>query len=176
MSPAVRGFVDYFADLGPRWGLPADVCRVHAYLYVTARTISEDEIGAALSLDKTHLRDALTFLADYHVISGDGATQWRTSDDPWDLLIRGLEERSRRELPSALAALGECHKTALSDPDAGSASADRIARMLALVEDLAAIEGQAHRLSPQVLRGLAGMSGRAARFFDRMFPAKGGKP
>ena len=38
-----------------------------------------------------------------------------------------------------------------------------------LVEDLAAIDMQARRLSPQRLRQLVGIGGRAARFIDRTF-------
>lgn len=174
-SSAVRRFVDYFSDLGPRWGLPAEACRVHAYLYLCAKPVPEKDIATALALETEQLTKALAFLVDYRIVDSLGSKSWRTSGDPWDMLLRGLEQRRRRELPSALSTLRECRCEALAEPAAGQSVAGQIGKMLELVEDLAAIDTQAKRLSPQTLRGLVGISGRAARFIDRAFGTKRGR-
>ena len=78
-APAVQHFVDYFGELGPRWGLPADACRVHAYLYVVAAPVTEARVRTALSLDAEQLTAALAFLIDYRMAEQLGAARWRTS-------------------------------------------------------------------------------------------------
>jgi hypothetical protein len=50
-----------------------------------------------------------------------------------------------------------------------------MAKMRDLAEDLAAIEAQARHLSPRVLRGLVGVTGRAARAVDRAFGTRRGR-
>jgi DNA-binding transcriptional regulator GbsR (MarR family) len=164
-------FVDYFGDLGARWGLPVEACRVHAHLYLTVRPSDENEILAALSIEKTVLSDALSFLVDYGLVSHGGPGSWRTSSDPWEMLVRGLDERRKRELPLALSTLQRCHTDALAE----RRSAEQIGKMLRLVEDLAAIDARTRNLSPVLLRGIVGASGRAARLLDRVFGPEQGR-
>lgn len=171
--PAVQRFVDYFGGLGSRWGLPAEACRVHAYLYLVAKPVPEEDIATVLSLEAEQLNNSLAFLVDYRMVNRLGSGRWRTSGDPWDMLLRGLEQRRRRELPSALSLLRECHRDALAEPAATQSVAGQIGKMIELVEDLAAIDAQAKRLSPQIVRGLVGILGRAARIMDRALGPKG---
>jgi DNA-binding transcriptional regulator GbsR (MarR family) len=168
LSSAGRRFVDYFGELGARWGLPSDACRIHAYLYTVAEPVSESSIAHALEYEPAQVADALAFLLDYRMAQRTGQG-WRTSDDPWAMLAGGLEERRRRELAPALAILGACHREALSDGQTDPAAVRQMGKMLALAESLAALDAQVQRLSPQVLRGLVDVSGRAARFMDRTF-------
>jgi DNA-binding transcriptional regulator GbsR (MarR family) len=176
LPTAMQRFVDYFGDLGPRWGLPAVACRVHAYLYLVAHPLPEGDIAAALELDGAELEEALSFLADYHMAAGTKGTAWHSSGDPWDMLLSGLEQRRRRELPEALTTLRDCHRDALAERNGGRAVAGQMAKMLALAEDLAAIDAGARHLSPRVLRGLVGIGGRAARSIDRVLGTRRGRP
>ena len=176
LPTAMQRFVDYFGALGPRWGLPAAACRVHAYLYLVARPVPEGDIAAALELDGAELEEALGFLADYRMAEGSRGAAWHSSGDPWDMLLSGLEQRRRRELPEALSTLRDCHREALAAHDGGRAVAGQMAKMLALAEDLAAIDAGARHLSPQLLRGMVGLGGRAARTVDRIFGARRGRP
>jgi len=174
LAPAVESFVAFFGALGPRWGLEADACRVHAYLYLLGRAVSEREIGPALALDEAGLGKALSYLAEYHMADQTSPSLWRTGNDPWDMLLGGLEERRRREIGPALATLRDCHHAAVADRAADPGVGQRIGKLLVLVEDLAVIDSQARRLSPQLLRGILGISSRAARLVDRTFgPRKG---
>ena len=165
-SPAMRRFVDYFGALGRRWGLPSEACRVHAHLYLVARPATEEDLGAALGLDKDAVKNALAFLVDYRMIKRAGNSSWRTGGDPWDLLAGGLEERRRRELIPALATLSRCRDEALTDGKTNGVAARQIGKMLELVEGLASLDIQARRLSPRLLRGLVGLSSRTARIMD----------
>src|ERR1700688_1522763 len=92
-SPALERVIAYLAELGPRWGLPADACRVHGYLYLVARPVNKDELCANLKLSETALAHILDWLADFRLIEPVRGGGWRTGSDPWDLMMRALQER-----------------------------------------------------------------------------------
>ncbi len=173
LSQAVHSFVEYFAALGPRWGLDADACRVHAYLYLLGRAAADQEIASALGFDGIRVNAALAYLAEFRMIDQTGSL-WLTGGDPWDMLVRGLEERRRREIGPALSTLRTSYRTAADDASGDPGIQLRIGKLLTLVEDLAALDGQARRLPPALLRGIVGMSGRAARLVDRAFGSRKG--
>lgn len=162
----MRRFVDYLGELGPRWGLPSIPCRVHGYLYAIAKPATEADLRGALSVKGPELAQALVWLTDYRLVSHkDGS--WRTDSDPWELLLRALEERRRREIDPALVLLRDCQREMMADDAGGRTASAQIAKLIALVEDLAAIDMQARRFSPQTLRRLVGLGGRVGRLIDR---------
>lgn len=166
LPPPMRRFIDYLGELGPRWGLPACACRVHGYLYAIARPATEPDLRGALDLKGPELAEALAWLGDFRLAtSANGA--WRTNTDPWELLLRGLEERRRREIDPALDLLRGCQRDMAATDADGKMARAQIAKMIALVEDLAAIDVQARRLSPQTLRRLVGLGGRVGRLINR---------
>jgi DNA-binding transcriptional regulator GbsR (MarR family) len=175
-TSSMKTFIDYFGDLGARWGLDANACRVHAYLYLMARPAIATEIAEALAFDAASVDAALAYLAEWRMATPSGTDRWSVGADPWQMLFAGLEERRRRELAPALSTLRACRADAVRDETVAPAIRRRIGKVLDLVEDIAAIDLQARRLSPAVLRGLVGLSGRAARFMDRTLGGhKGGR-
>jgi DNA-binding transcriptional regulator GbsR (MarR family) len=164
-ASATRRLADYLGELGPRWGLPAGACRVHGYLYVVARPMSEATLREALALDATALAEALTWLVDYRLVERAEDARWRTDRDPWELVMRALDERRQRELGPALTLLRACQRD-LRDAGEHVAQA-QVGKLLALVDDIAAIDAQARRLSPRALRQMVGIGGIAARLIDR---------
>src|SRR5262249_45207601 len=147
VSPAMRRLIDFLGELGPRWGLPPGACRLHGYLYLVARPATEVDLVAAAGLADGGLADALAWLSDYGLIERTPAGAWRTESDPWELMMRALEERRRREIAPALALLRDCRHAALAEAGRDRAVALQIDKLLALAEDLAAIDMQARRLS-----------------------------
>src|ERR1700692_1383762 len=115
MPAAIRRVIDFLGELGSRWGLPADACRIHGYLYLAARPMTAAELRAALAIDDAVLAPALAWLADYRLIERVRGEAWRTGNDPWDLVMRALDERRRREIVPALTLLRE-------SPDGGAAA------------------------------------------------------
>jgi DNA-binding transcriptional regulator GbsR (MarR family) len=164
--------IDYLRDLGPRWGLPAEACRVHGYLYLVARPVAESELGDTLELNDLVLAEALAWLADYGLIKPAPPGAWRTDRDPWELMVRALEERQRREVGPALDLLRDCRRAALAERGRDRVVAVQIGKLLDLAEDLAAISVQAQRVSPTTLRRMVGLGGLAARFIDRTLGRK----
>jgi DNA-binding transcriptional regulator GbsR (MarR family) len=166
---AMRQLVDFLGELGSRWGLPTDACRVHGYLYLLARPVPEIDIRNAVGLDESVVGSSLAWLADYRLVQRVDPSTWRTDSDPWDLMIRALEERQRREVAPALDVLRDCHRAMLAESGHDRVVATQIGKLRALVEDLAAIDMQARRLPPKALRQMVGMGAFAARLLDRTF-------
>ena len=170
LSDPMRAFVDYFAELGPRWGLDALTCRVHALLYLLDGPAAEREIVDALDVAPKDLADALADLADWKMVRRSEDGRWDAGGDPWELMVAGLEQRRQREIEPARDMLTRCETDARRDVGTPPGVAGRIADMRALVEDLAAIDLQARRLSPKRMRQMIGIGGRAARVLNRTLP------
>ena len=162
----MRRFIDYLGELGPRWGLPSNPCRVHGYLYVIARPATEDELRGAAGLEGSELAEALAWLAEHRLVTNaDGS--WRTDSDPWVLLLRALEERRRREIDPALDLLRACQREMGTASATDKTASIQIGKLITLVEDLADINMQARRLSPHTLRRIISVGGRVGRLIDR---------
>ena len=166
-SPALDRVIDFLGDLGPRWGLPEDACRVHGYLYLLARPIAQADLRAALDLSETALSQALGWLVEYRLVERLRTDTWRTGSDPWELMMRALEERQRREIGPALDLLRDTRRAALAEGGPCRAVAAQIGKLLRLAEDLDAISNQAQRLSPATIRQMVGLGGFAARVLNR---------
>jgi hypothetical protein len=67
----------------------------------------------------------------------------------------------------ALDLLRACQADLQKDTGAGRIANNQIAKLIALAEDLAAIDVQARRLSPGTLRRLVGFGGRVGRLLGR---------
>jgi DNA-binding transcriptional regulator GbsR (MarR family) len=169
LPPSARRIIDFLGELGSRWGLPAEACRIHGYLYLVAKPLTEAELRAALAVDDAVLVPALAWLADYRLIERLRGDAWRTESDPWDLVMRALDERRRREIVPALTLLRDSHAAAREEGGRNRVVVAQIDKLLALAEDVAAIDTQARRLSSRTLRRMVGVGGFAARLMDRTF-------
>jgi len=159
---AQREFSDLIGNLGAAWGLPADACRVHALLYLNSTPTETQAISAALDLSSETVSESLGFLIDYELAWTKDDQSYEAHDDPWEAMLKGLDQRRRRDLPEMKASLSAC----LGRFQASSKNeALQVRKMMKLVDDLSAIHAQAFRFSPKILRGVVGVSGRAARLF-----------
>jgi DNA-binding transcriptional regulator GbsR (MarR family) len=171
-SPAKERVVTFLGDLGSRWGLPVAACRVHGYLYLVDKPLTEAELRAALGMSETAFNEAMAWLGEYRLIERTGSNAWQTGSDPWELMIRALEERQRREIGPALDLLRDSHRAALAEGKRQRTVASQIDKLIRLVEDLAAIGKQTQRLSPSTVRHMVGFGGLIARFIDRTLGAR----
>ena len=167
MLESVERVVDFLGEVGARWGLPAQACRVHGYAYLMAKPVTTAEIRDALQLSDKDLDDTLAWLADYRLIERVRDGVWRTEADPWELMVRALEERQRREVGPAIELLRECRREVQAEGGRNLTVATQIGKLLRLVEDLAAIGRQTQRLPPAAMRQMIGLGGLAARVLDR---------
>jgi DNA-binding transcriptional regulator GbsR (MarR family) len=173
LPQATCRLIDFLGGLGPRWGLPKEACRLHGYLYLRARPATEGELCKVLTLDRAAVETALSWLVDYRLIEPAPGAGWQTKADPWDLMVSVLDERRRREAGPALETLRECSRMAAEENPRDAVLSSQIGKLLALAEDLVAIDAQARRMSPGTLRQLVEIGGRTARFIDRAFGKRG---
>jgi DNA-binding transcriptional regulator GbsR (MarR family) len=163
-------FIEHFGEMGPRWGLERETCRAHALLFLAGQPMGLADLARALNLTKAKAGEAIADLEQWGMARSTSEAAWDASGEPWDLLFAALDARRRRELQPALDMLREGCKAAAGD-GTPSGVRQRLGRMLALVEDLAAIDVQTRRLPSTALIHLVGLGGRAARFLGRTFPS-----
>lgn len=164
-AEAVERLLGWLADVGPRWGVPAEAGRAHGFLYLSGRSADRGEIAVGAGLSPGQVETALAWLEEHKLVSSDPAGRWSTGSDPWEMIVAALAVRREHEMGPARAMLDRSHADAAADP----ALAGRIGRLRDLVDDIAAIDAQAQRLSPASLRKLLGAGGAAARLFGRAF-------
>ena len=171
LTPAAAGIVEWLGELGPRWGLPAQACRVHGLLYLLARPVPAEAIVERLALDRATVEDALAWLASDELARATPAG-WVTESDPWTLMMHALERRRARELGPAREILDAWRNESLDEDPVVAAQARRLA---SLIDDVAAIDAGARRLSPATVRRLVGLGGRASRLVDRALQGRRGR-
>jgi DNA-binding transcriptional regulator GbsR (MarR family) len=162
----MRRFVDYFAELGPRWGLRAETARVHAFLYLADGPTAATAVARALEMSDDDVAAALNDLAEWKMAE-QTAGGWSVGDDPWELLVTGLEERRKREMPEALALMQACVTQAESDGATPGQAKDKMADMLSLIRDLEAIHPSRQMLSSRAMRQIISFGASASRLFKR---------
>jgi len=168
LTAAATKFISYFGQLGKRWGLKEDTCRVHALLYLSARTMSEDEIRILFHFDKKRCAVVIDDLLQWKVAgkSSDGIRI--IAGEPFDLIFSALRERARRELEPALAILSECTRLAENESETTRVNADRISSMYKTLEDIAAIESQVRKINSKNMSAIIGFGGKTARLAKRI--------
>lgn len=161
LSVDASQIVEWLADVGSRWGLPPDACRVHGLLFLYSRPLLTGAIAAELFMTETAVETALEWLTSENLVTS-GIDGWSTEADPWLLILQTLQRRREQELAPALAVLDPWRRGA---PTGDAVVARQARRLLDLVDDLAAIDAGTQHFSPQALRRMIGIGGRAARLF-----------
>lgn len=159
----VREFAELIGSIGAAWGLPQSVCQVHALLYLKASPVSVNDMTSSLGLSVDEVEEALSFLVDYEMAWARGGHAYEAHLDPWEAMLKGLDQRRGRDLPVMKDALVSLRARLAKQTASEAAQVDK---MITLVDDLSAIHTQAFRVSPRLLRGVVGLSGRAARFLE----------
>lgn len=166
----MRRFVDYFGELGPRWGIRAETSKAHALLYLADRPLDHNEVAEGLGVSKAKAAAALRDLRGWDMASKSRDGRWRAGGQPWDLLFKALEARRRREIEPALDVLRACSKDAVADPGTPRTVRRRIDGVLTLVENLAAIDSHVKRLPTTLIPKLVNVTGAASRALGRLSP------
>jgi DNA-binding transcriptional regulator GbsR (MarR family) len=164
LTPAMQTVVAYFRELGPRWGVRPDTAAAHAALYLLGRPVTDRVLDECLTLGEAPLAEAVADLIDWKMATRRADGLLTTSSEPWDLIFAAVEERRRREISPALAALTAAVKMARSDSTPPDVSR-RIDALAALVDDLRTLGNPLSGLPSGTLARLVGLGGRVARLF-----------
>lgn len=132
-------FADLWGDMGPAWNVTPSVARVHGYLLVSGRLLTEREVREALGLSHRATSLALAELEEWRLVErvedgrkeprpGPPAVAWRVVGDRWRWFQRVAEERRAREADPLQPRLAVCLE--LADQAMGASPDDAEAHRL----------------------------------------------
>lgn len=131
-------FVDNWGRLAGTFGMPRELGRLHAQLFLSEDTQDVATLSQALGLPRDVVRTHLDALLDWGVVRSerDGDTEtFVTARDPWEFFLEIVRQRHRREFMPILELIRETAE--LSQKLGGaSTSRTRIEAFSRFVEDL----------------------------------------
>jgi len=173
LTPAQEQFVLQWSEVGVRWGINRTVARVHALLYVAAARLTAEEIAEALGVSRSGLSTALRDLQGWGLVRvihlpKDRREHFEAVQDVWELFLRVLDERKRREIDPVLDLLRSCLREAERGGRADGPTRERLQEMLQFCEMLEGGYGRLRRMPrPAALRWIR-MGDRVQRFLEAM--------
>ncbi|WP_086933795.1 GbsR/MarR family transcriptional regulator [Agarilytica rhodophyticola] len=110
MTPKVQSFVMHFGEMGSRWGINRTVGQLFALLVIHEEPLNAEELGAALSISRGNVSMGLKELQSWRLVKpyhvpGDRKEYYSAVGDVWDMGIKVLEERRKREIDPTLSVL-----------------------------------------------------------------------
>ena len=146
LKEAKSRFIDSWAEMGPKWGIPKTMAQIHALLMVSEKPLSTDDVMGELGISRGNANMNLRSLADWMLVrrvflKGDRKEYFQSDQDVWDMFCRIARERKRREIEPVVDTLQEC--LALVEKDKASAHfRERVSNLLDLVKTLDYVLGK----------------------------------
>jgi DNA-binding transcriptional regulator GbsR (MarR family) len=137
-------------------------------LYLAGDPLPADRIADMLGIARSAVSVGLRELQGYGIVRlmhmrGDRRDHFEAVGDPWELFLRIVEERRKREIEPTLTALRDCLAEAENDRLAPAGVATRIRNLLGFVEELDRWYEEMKRLPATTLRALLKMGPAVAR-------------
>jgi len=157
-------FIDSWAEMGPKWGIPKTMAQIHALLMVAEKPLSTDDVMEELSISRGNANVNLRSLADWGLvrrvfIKGDRKEYFQSEKDVWNMFCRIARERKKREIEPVIETMQEC--LAMVEKDKASALfRERVGQLLDLVKTLDYVLGkiaqqERNAIIPRILKLLA---------------------
>lgn len=167
--PDAKAFILHWGEMGTHWGVNRSVAQVHALLYLSDRPLTADEIVEILALARSNVSTGLKELQGYGIVrrvhvEGDRRDHFTAENDLWDMLMRIVAERKRREIDPTIALLGDLAHRLASDDNAPEHLRERITRMHEFLNTLGGWYEQIRVLPKNTLVALMKLGGKVARF------------
>ena len=118
-------FILEWGRMSSSWGINRTMAQIHALLFVTGEALEVNEIMARLQISRGNASMNLRELMDWGVVRrfrqpGDRKDTYVSETDPFQMFVRIVKERKRREIDPTTDAIREViAKLPESDPDAG---------------------------------------------------------
>jgi DNA-binding transcriptional regulator GbsR (MarR family) len=163
LTKAQDQFILEWGRMSSSWGINRTMAQIHALLFVTGEALEVNEIMDRLQISRGNASMNLRELMDWGVVRrfrqpGDRKDTYVSETDPYQMFIRIVKERKRREIDPTTDAIREViAKLPESDPTEGVQEL-RI-RLQALLEifdliDVVYKQVFAHDLSLDEIKGL----------------------
>lgn len=187
-------FADIWGDMGPAWNVTPSVARVHGYLLIWGRLLTEREVREALGLSHRAASLALAELEDWGLVErvedaprearpGPPAVAWRVVGDRWRWFQRVAEERRAREADPLQPRLATCLELAeqvvMGSP--ADVEAQRLRGWLAEIQGFVTLFDRALRAlsraeTGEIARGFTVLSRISDETLDRLLRLLGSLP
>jgi DNA-binding transcriptional regulator GbsR (MarR family) len=167
--PDAKAFILHWGEMGTQWGVNRSVAQIHALLYLSDRPLPADEIVDLLTLARSNVSTALKELQGYGIVrrvhvEGDRRDHFLAETDLWEMLMRIVAERKRREVDPTVALLGELAARLSEDKSAPPHVRERVLRMHEFISTLGGWYEQVRTLPKPTLVTLMKLGAKVARF------------
>lgn len=176
--PDAKAFILHWGEMGTQWGVNRSVSQIHALLYLSGTPLPADDIVEQLGLARSNVSTGLKELQSYGIVrrvhvEGDRRDHFVAETDLWEMLMRIVAERKRREVDPTIALLADLAERLKHDQTAPPQVRERIVRMHEFISTLGNWYEQVRGLPKPTLVTLMKLGGKVARF---VVPAKKSKP
>jgi DNA-binding transcriptional regulator GbsR (MarR family) len=166
--PEARSFILHWGEMGTHWGVNRSVSQIHALLYLSDRPLHAEEICETLGLARSNVSTGVKELQSYGIVrrthvEGDRRDHFVAETDLWEMLVRIVTERKKREIDPTIAALRQLSADMEGRSDVPLHVAQRIGRMHEFIGTLAHWYDDVRGLPKPTLVTLMKLGGRVAR-------------
>ena len=167
--PEAEAFILHWGEMGTQWGVNRSVAQIHALLYLSADPITAETISESLGLARSNVSTAMRELQGYGIVrrvhvEGDRRDHFVAETDLWDMLMRIVAERKRREVDPTVTMLAELADRLSKDPTAPALLRERVARMHEFISTLGNWYEQVRGLPKSTLVTLMKLGSKVASF------------
>ena len=167
--PDARAFILHWGEMGTQWGVNRSVAQIHALLYLSADPITAETISESLGLARSNVSTAMRELQGYGIVRrvhvvGDRRDHFVAETDLWDMLMRIVAERKRREVDPTVTMLAELADRLSKDPTAPALLRERVAGMHEFISTLSNWYEQVRGLPKSTLVTLMKLGSKVASF------------
>lgn len=176
--PEARTFILHWGEMGTQWGVNRSVAQIHALLYLSERPLNAEEICDILGLARSNVSNAVKELQGYGIIrrihiEADRRDHFIAEADLWDMLMRIVSERKKREIDPTITMLADLSAKLEGRDDVPSHVRERIGRMHEFIGTLGGWYDDVRKLPKSTLVTLMKLGSRVARFIPSR---RGDKP
>ena len=108
-------FIEFWGEMGPRWGVQRSMTEVHALLFIAGEPLSAEDIMERLSISRGSVSTTLKQLVEWGLVQrvrlkdrADRRDYHQAEQDVWTLFYTILRARKRREFDPLVEELGGC--------------------------------------------------------------------
>ena len=164
-----RAFILHWGEMGTHWGVNRSIAQIHALLYLSDRPLDAEEITEVLSLARSNVSGGLKELQSFSLVrrvhvEGDRRDHFVAETDPWEMLMRIVEVRKRREFDTTIETLAGIDEALRYDPSAPEHVRERIGKLYGFMREMSGWYAEVRALPRSTLVTLMRLGGRIARF------------
>jgi len=167
--PAAKAFILHWGEMGSQWGVNRSVAQIHGLLYLSERPLHAEAIVDELGIARSNFSTAVKELQSYGIVrrvhvEGDRRDHFVAETDLWEVLLRIVNERKRREVDPTVALLSRLADDLAGDRETPAHIRERITRMNEFIGTLGDWYDQVRRLPKSTLVALMKLGAKVARF------------